>query len=417
MKKHLLSLLLLLCMVLALTVPAFAAPSISETIVDNSILLAVGSPLAYVQGKQGNVDPNNSAVTPLIVENRTLVPVRFIAESLDMKVDWDQKTQTALISSDGYDIRVTIGSKTMYVNGKGVELDVPAMAHEERTFVPLRAISEALDKKVYYHNNLILVSVNGYDLDTNDKGAQTFLDILREELFLKNKVEVTFSANIGEVDGVAYATRDVPGLKKLPVNTHGYAISGFCEYDGYVYYILKSGGSADFNTWLYRCGTDWTGEQLLHTMIWDDSFVIRVFTGFVIDNGILYLGQGGGCDNPCIDLSTLEVSTATTPVYAVKAGDTIYDSTGSVYGVTIKVYNDITAVDLFGTLYIAGGAGSLASYELGDLEGGVAGGYLYYATIEMDTGYGCLYRVPLNGGTVELVDSHMAAGGGFYFNF
>lgn len=91
-----------------------------------------------------------SDVAPYIKKGRTFVPIRFIAEELGFDVKWDAKTRTATMTERDSTVVVTIGSKTMLVNEEARELDLPAEITDGRTFVPLRAISEAFGKKVDY---------------------------------------------------------------------------------------------------------------------------------------------------------------------------------------------------------------------------------------------------------------------------
>ena len=80
---------------------------------------------------------------PEIVEGRTLVPLRAIFEALGASVEWDQATKTVTSSMDDVTIKLTIGDNTLYRNGEGVTLDVAAQILNGRTMVPARAIAEA----------------------------------------------------------------------------------------------------------------------------------------------------------------------------------------------------------------------------------------------------------------------------------
>ena len=101
-----------------------------------------------------------------------LVPLRFIAESIGAVVSWDQKTQTAAIIINGSTVKVTVNSTKMSVDGKTITLDVPAAITGSRTFVPLRAVSEALGKKVLYDRGLVVISDTDNIFDTvNEKQA------------------------------------------------------------------------------------------------------------------------------------------------------------------------------------------------------------------------------------------------------
>lgn len=91
-----------------------------------------------------------SDVYPYIKNNRTYVPIRFIAEELGYDVKWDGPNKKVTMTSDGTTVELTIGSNKMMVNGKAVLLDAPAEIRDDRTFVPLRAIAEAFGEKVDY---------------------------------------------------------------------------------------------------------------------------------------------------------------------------------------------------------------------------------------------------------------------------
>lgn len=79
---------------------------------------------------------------PFLKENRTFVPVRFISEKLGFKVDWDEKAQLVTITNNDKKIELTIGNKEAKVDGKAAAIDVAPLLKDNRTFVPLRFISE-----------------------------------------------------------------------------------------------------------------------------------------------------------------------------------------------------------------------------------------------------------------------------------
>ena len=85
---------------------------------------------------------------PVIVNDRTLVPLRAIFEGLGATVTWDDATKTATGIKDGKEIKISIDSTIAFVGGKLVSLDVPAQIVGSRTMVPVRFISESLGCKV-----------------------------------------------------------------------------------------------------------------------------------------------------------------------------------------------------------------------------------------------------------------------------
>ena len=126
---------------------------------EQSVLLYIGSPRAVALGKQTYVDADNLDVQPVVLEDRTLVPVRFIAESFGAKVGWDGATETVTVQLGDTDITLQIGSCDMTVNGKTTTLDVPAQTINDRTLIPLRAIAESLGKTVFWDDQgLIAIS-------------------------------------------------------------------------------------------------------------------------------------------------------------------------------------------------------------------------------------------------------------------
>ena len=87
----------------------------------------------------------------LITENdRTLLPVRNIAESLGAKVYWDSKTRKVTIIDAENTIELFIDNKNAKINGKEFVLDVVPKIFNNYTYVPVRFVAEALNAKVNY---------------------------------------------------------------------------------------------------------------------------------------------------------------------------------------------------------------------------------------------------------------------------
>ncbi len=83
-------------------------------------------------------------VMPIIENGRTLVPMRGIFEALGAEITWDGATKIVTGTKDGVDVSLQIGNTLAKVNGKDVTLDVPAKIISDRTMVPVRFISESL---------------------------------------------------------------------------------------------------------------------------------------------------------------------------------------------------------------------------------------------------------------------------------
>lgn len=91
-------------------------------------------------------------VPPVVEKGRTLVPLRGIFEKLGASVDWNAATQTVTASRGGRAVTLTIGKSQARVNGKTVNLDVPAQLVDGRTMVPLRFVGEALGAGVVWQD-------------------------------------------------------------------------------------------------------------------------------------------------------------------------------------------------------------------------------------------------------------------------
>ena len=101
-------------------------------------------------------------VAPLIEEGRTLVPVRAIAESLGASVGWDAQARRVEITLSEDTLVLIIDDTIAYVNGVPNQLDAPARIVEGRTLVPARFISESLHAEVGWDGASRTVSIITY---------------------------------------------------------------------------------------------------------------------------------------------------------------------------------------------------------------------------------------------------------------
>lgn len=85
---------------------------------------------------------------PQIIAGRTMVPFRRLADSLGVQVTWEQETRSIAAVGLGKNVRLTVDSPVMWVNGQAKYLDVPPQIVGNRTLVPLRAFSTAFGADV-----------------------------------------------------------------------------------------------------------------------------------------------------------------------------------------------------------------------------------------------------------------------------
>lgn len=171
--KKLLLILLAIAMALALI-------SFKLTIAANQVVIkmTIGSKEAYVDSKKVILD------SPPIIENgRTLVPFRFIGESIGAKITWDAtKKEVGYIFGD-IDLKLTIGLNKAIVNNVINMLDVPPKIVSGRTLVPVRFVTETLGAKV--------------DWDANTKSVIVTASTIPPKITFKPKTEYTMQVNVG----------------------------------------------------------------------------------------------------------------------------------------------------------------------------------------------------------------------------
>lgn len=150
--------------------------------VKDAVTMAIGSPNVISKGETTFIDKDNNNVSPVIRDSRTFVPLRFISEAFGMNVDFNNETKEITISGNGIALKLTPGQGTISKNGVESPLDAPAyISAEGRTMVPLRAVSEMLDKQVYW-NNRGLVIISDTENIINDKADDGLVDYLYSKL-------------------------------------------------------------------------------------------------------------------------------------------------------------------------------------------------------------------------------------------
>ncbi len=148
------------------------------------------SPIVLVNNNLLKYDPD----APTLVENnRILVPLRSIFEALGANVKWDENTQTVTATKDDVEIKIIIGGMA-YKNNQPVQLDVPARILNDHTMVPLRFVSEALGAKVnwYEEYQTILISTKDSNANSLDNLA-TLSNEMLNKLLIAHSREVNIS--------------------------------------------------------------------------------------------------------------------------------------------------------------------------------------------------------------------------------
>lgn len=131
--------------------------NIEDLYTGQRVQLVTGRCTALINGKPVRTDNESTEIVPYVDENsRTLVPLRFIAESLGTDVEW--REYAGEIKINGGFITMQTGSTEYTVNGKTEQFDTIPIIKDGRTLVPLRFIAEALGRNVYWNDGLVTVS-------------------------------------------------------------------------------------------------------------------------------------------------------------------------------------------------------------------------------------------------------------------
>lgn len=114
---------------------------------DITIILQIDNPIMTVNGIEKEIDPSMGTV-PVIVNDRTLLPVRAIVEEMGGAVEWDDETQTVLLAYNNSFITLAIDNSTAFLNDDAATLDTAPTIINDRTMLPIRFIAESFQFNV-----------------------------------------------------------------------------------------------------------------------------------------------------------------------------------------------------------------------------------------------------------------------------
>jgi hypothetical protein len=126
------------------------------------VVLTVGAMVnAQVAVELNGIEVSFPDQQPIIIDGRTLVPVRFVSEALGAVVEWHEQTSRVTVALADKVIALSLGSRMVTVDNAQLFLDVSAQAVGGRTMVPLRFVSEMLGAKVHWdqsRNRVVILS-------------------------------------------------------------------------------------------------------------------------------------------------------------------------------------------------------------------------------------------------------------------
>lgn len=87
-----------------------------------------------------------------------MVPVRFVGQALGATVNWNPSAKTVLVADEENTVVFAVGSDEMTVNGRTTPIDTAAVIQDNRTMLPLRAVAESIGATVIYADGTITIS-------------------------------------------------------------------------------------------------------------------------------------------------------------------------------------------------------------------------------------------------------------------
>lgn len=122
-----------------------------------TLTMQIGNPVMTVNGEKKNIDENGTV--PVVENGRTLVPIRAIIEAMGGDVKWDNETNTAVLTLGEDIITLTIGSETAFFNEEKHTLDVAPKIINDRTMLPIRFIAESFKFSVAWDEKTETITI------------------------------------------------------------------------------------------------------------------------------------------------------------------------------------------------------------------------------------------------------------------
>jgi hypothetical protein len=115
------------------------------------ILMEIDKDTMLVDEEIKEIDPGRGT-TPKILNGRTVVPIRAIIESMGGSVGWEDATRKITLGAGGHSVAMWLGSTAIDVDGRELEIDVAPEAINDRTMVPVRFVAENVGAEIEWIN-------------------------------------------------------------------------------------------------------------------------------------------------------------------------------------------------------------------------------------------------------------------------
>ncbi len=150
-------------------------------------------------------------VKPVIEDGRTMVPMRAIFETLKADVTWEAATRTITSKREGIEVTLHIDNPTAVINGQKITMDVPARIRDGSTLVPLRFVSESLKSTVAWNASEQVVRIYSYP-EVSLVYAKTLNDLTTNDYLYGNSFRVSNRYMYAESDRIHMLESSSAGL-------------------------------------------------------------------------------------------------------------------------------------------------------------------------------------------------------------
>ena len=127
------------------------------------IMMFIGNTHMNVNNVWEGIDPPSNQTAPVINAGRTMVPIRAVVEAMGGSANWDNADRRADLRSHGNHVQMWLGQRNVQVNGAANEMDVVPQIVNDRTLIPLRFVAEFLGQQVEWIGSQ-QIAVIVYDL-------------------------------------------------------------------------------------------------------------------------------------------------------------------------------------------------------------------------------------------------------------
>ncbi|MBP3360328.1 MAG: linear amide C-N hydrolase [Clostridia bacterium] len=155
---------------------------------DLTITLQIDNPVMTVNGEEKPIDEQGTA--PVIVNDRTLLPVRAVVEEFGGKVEWDSETQTVILACGKDIIVLGINNTTAYHNNESHTLDAAPTIINDRTMLPIRFIAESFNFDVGWNGDEQMITISKKlaltNTEVSSENTPEFINVTEHETELES---------------------------------------------------------------------------------------------------------------------------------------------------------------------------------------------------------------------------------------